>query len=197
MKNATSSLFCDGCDAVIPDIENHWHCYVCDNGDYDLCQLCVDEDIKCPGGGRHLVQRAFANPRADCSRCRQVLMETTRSYRCNICLNEDHRICGECFDEDSCCAAGGHDLIRYQAQIPQIFCNNCGASIPEVEVFSHCEQCSDGNDGDKGSIDLCKKCADDGLTCTGISHVRSRCYFANEELSSRKRCMFIMDEEIR
>ncbi|MCJ1378529.1 hypothetical protein MMC17_001628 [Xylographa soralifera] len=166
MDHLISSIFCDGCDRVIPDSKTHWHCYMCNNGDYDLCQLCIDKNIKCGGPDHHLVQRAFTAQRAHCSECTRVTTDVEPSY---------------------CCKVGS------DAQIPQVFCNVCEVSIPELEVFSHCEQCSDS---DEASFDLCKSCMDSSMQCNESSHILSRRYFTKEVISLKKRYMFIMDERV-
>lgn len=41
--------------------DEHFHCSVCDNGDYDLCPACVDSGIHCPGEGHWMVKRFVKN----------------------------------------------------------------------------------------------------------------------------------------
>lgn len=41
--------------------DEHFHCSVCDNGDYDLCPACVDSGIHCPGDGHWMVKRFVKN----------------------------------------------------------------------------------------------------------------------------------------
>lgn len=48
-------VFCNSCDKGLSDA--HYHCGICDNGDYDLCEACVDNGKLCPGEGHWLIKR--------------------------------------------------------------------------------------------------------------------------------------------
>ncbi len=37
---ANFTICCNNCDSAIPDA--HWHCSVCDDGDFDLCEDCLN-----------------------------------------------------------------------------------------------------------------------------------------------------------
>jgi next-to-BRCA1 protein 1 len=41
------SVYCNHCSNAIPD--EHHHCSTCDDGDYDLCQNCVNKGVTCNG----------------------------------------------------------------------------------------------------------------------------------------------------
>ena len=49
------SVYCNECDAAMPD--GHFHCSICDGGDYDLCERCVASGKLCPGEGHWLIKR--------------------------------------------------------------------------------------------------------------------------------------------
>jgi hypothetical protein len=46
---------CNNCNKSIPDV--HYHCSICDDGDFDLCQACVDFGVLCGGEGHWLIKR--------------------------------------------------------------------------------------------------------------------------------------------
>lgn len=46
---------CNNCGQSIPN--EHYHCSICDSGDYDLCQDCVNRGALCPGQGHWLIKR--------------------------------------------------------------------------------------------------------------------------------------------
>ncbi|KAJ2899520.1 hypothetical protein MKZ38_003014 [Zalerion maritima] len=51
----TFAVCCNKCDATIP--EAHYHCQTCDDGDFDLCQKCVDAGETCRGDDHWLIKR--------------------------------------------------------------------------------------------------------------------------------------------
>lgn len=52
-------VYCNNCNMAMED--EHYHCSICDNGDYDLCQSCVDSGIHCPGSAHWMVKRFVKN----------------------------------------------------------------------------------------------------------------------------------------
>ncbi|EFR02676.1 ZZ type zinc finger domain-containing protein [Nannizzia gypsea CBS 118893] len=48
---------CNLCKAAIPN--EHYHCSVCEDGDYDLCQECIDAGNLCPAGTHWLIKRSL------------------------------------------------------------------------------------------------------------------------------------------
>ena len=53
------SVFCNACDK--PMANEHFHCNICDAGDYDLCETCVNAGIHCRGESHWLVKRFVKN----------------------------------------------------------------------------------------------------------------------------------------
>lgn len=52
-------VYCNECNQPMED--EHFHCSICDNGDYDLCPSCVDQGVHCPGSGHWMVKRFVKN----------------------------------------------------------------------------------------------------------------------------------------
>jgi next-to-BRCA1 protein 1 len=56
--NSPNGAFCIDCNRCGQPIPNeHYHCSICDDGDYDLCQQCVDSGVSCNGDGHWLIKR--------------------------------------------------------------------------------------------------------------------------------------------
>ncbi|KMU88233.1 ZZ type zinc finger domain-containing protein [Coccidioides immitis H538.4] len=53
---ATFYIDCNHCGNSIPNA--HWHCSICEDGDYDLCQRCIDSGLLCPGEDHWLIKRS-------------------------------------------------------------------------------------------------------------------------------------------
>ena len=54
-----TGMFCIDCNHCGRSIPNeHYHCSICENGDYDLCLQCVDSGVSCHGEEDHwLIKR--------------------------------------------------------------------------------------------------------------------------------------------
>jgi next to BRCA1 gene 1 protein len=50
---------CNNCGTSIPD--EHYHCGICDDGDFDLCSYCIAADVTCDGEGHWLIKRRIHN----------------------------------------------------------------------------------------------------------------------------------------
>lgn len=58
----TAGAFCIDCNNCGQSIPNeHYHCSICDGGDYDLCQDCVNRGALCPAEGHWLIKRFVQN----------------------------------------------------------------------------------------------------------------------------------------
>lgn len=49
------SVYCNNCNDSIPDV--HYHCSICDDGDFDLCQSCVGRGVVCGSESHWLIKR--------------------------------------------------------------------------------------------------------------------------------------------
>ena len=56
---AAFTVCCNKCHKTIPDA--HWHCSICDDGDYDLCRDCVSSGHHCGIEGHFLIKRSVEN----------------------------------------------------------------------------------------------------------------------------------------
>ncbi|KAJ5114630.1 Zinc finger ZZ-type [Penicillium alfredii] len=56
--NSPNGMFCIDCNNCGRSIANeHYHCSICERGDYDLCPQCVDAGASCRGDGHWLIKR--------------------------------------------------------------------------------------------------------------------------------------------
>ncbi|KAJ5210335.1 Zinc finger ZZ-type [Penicillium cf. griseofulvum] len=55
---SSNGMFCIDCNHCGRSIANaHYHCSICENGDYDLCLQCVGSGTSCRGEGHWLIKR--------------------------------------------------------------------------------------------------------------------------------------------
>lgn len=53
--NGSFCIDCNNCGRVIST--DHYHCGICDDGDYDLCLACVEAGVTCSGDDHWLLKR--------------------------------------------------------------------------------------------------------------------------------------------
>lgn len=126
-------VYCNNCNNPMED--EHFHCGVCDGGDYDLCPACVDNGIHCPGSGHWMVKRFVKNG--------SVVNSTTQRIPPKIKAEPEETQQGMpgAYTDEKQSVYCEEDLTRT--------CNCCVKSLPEKE-FVTCLSCED--------YDLCMDC---------------------------------------
>ena len=56
---AAFAVVCNSCEKTVPDA--HYHCSTCEDGDFDLCQSCVDQGITCHSDNHWLIKRTVVD----------------------------------------------------------------------------------------------------------------------------------------
>ena len=71
---ASFTICCNSCDSVIPDA--HWHCSICDDGDFDLCQDCVERGCLCDNEEHWLIKRSVEDGKVINSKTETIAPKT-------------------------------------------------------------------------------------------------------------------------
>ncbi|KAK3359083.1 hypothetical protein B0T25DRAFT_449307 [Lasiosphaeria hispida] len=141
------AVCCNSCDKTIP--QSHYHCSTCDDGDFDLCQECVDQGITCYGADHWLIKRFVRNG---------VITNSTTE---RIAPKQKQPKAQSPVEEPT--ASVPTSVTAAPAAVPEriipLFndflyssirtCNCCVQELPEVQ-FVHCTTCDD--------YDLCRAC---------------------------------------
>lgn len=53
------SIDCNNCGNTVPN--EHYHCGICESGDFDLCKPCIDSGVTCHGDEHWLLKRTIFN----------------------------------------------------------------------------------------------------------------------------------------
>ena len=53
------TIDCNHCGSSVPN--EHYHCGICEGGDYDLCKGCIDAGVTCDGNEHWLLKRTIRN----------------------------------------------------------------------------------------------------------------------------------------
>ena len=59
VPSAAFTVCCNKCHATIPNA--HWHCSICDDGDFDLCRECATNGNHCGVEGHYMIKRSIEN----------------------------------------------------------------------------------------------------------------------------------------
>lgn len=129
------AVCCNQCDGQIPDA--HYHCATCDDGDFDLCQSCVDKGATCRGADHWLIKRFIENG--------AIVNSTTEIIRPKPKVTTPVKVPVEIeFAPEN----RNPDLPSYLFSNVRT-CNSCVTDLPE-RFFVHCTVCDD--------FDLCRSC---------------------------------------
>ncbi|KAF1979291.1 hypothetical protein BU23DRAFT_497325 [Bimuria novae-zelandiae CBS 107.79] len=131
-------VYCNNCNMAMED--EHYHCSICDHGDYDLCQPCVDSGIHCPGSGHWMVKRFVKNG--------SVVNSTTERVGPKEQSEQEQDIPGA-FAEEKQPMPELVEVEKPEADEPTRTCNCCVQVLHERE-FVTCTTCED--------YDLCMQC---------------------------------------
>ncbi|KAF8865095.1 hypothetical protein BDZ45DRAFT_701494 [Acephala macrosclerotiorum] len=113
------TVYCNHCDRSIPDV--HYHCGTCEDGDFDLCQSCVDDGVLCQGEDHWLLKRIVKDGKVINSTTETMppkvksvekaisdLQIPVATRTCNSCIQElteeNFVTCTTCPDYDLCIA---------------------------------------------------------------------------------------------
>ncbi|OCK78197.1 hypothetical protein K432DRAFT_406661 [Lepidopterella palustris CBS 459.81] len=124
-------VYCNNCDQ--PMANEHFHCSICDNGDYDLCLGCVESGTHCPGAGHWMVKRFVKNG--------TVVNSTTERIAPKVKTDSEKEMPGAFTEEKK--------PEVYESEQPTRTCNSCVKIFPEKD-FVTCTTCDD--------YDLCMDC---------------------------------------
>ncbi|EME46621.1 hypothetical protein DOTSEDRAFT_70590 [Dothistroma septosporum NZE10] len=134
------SVYCNECDKAMAN--EHFHCGICDGGDYDLCEECVSGGKLCPGEGHWLVKRYIQNGKVISSTTERVQPRKAKVMPAFIKQEPDEMDIPGAFTEEI-------KTLAEDARTPTRTCNSCVIVLPERE-FVTCTTCDD--------FDLCIKC---------------------------------------
>ena len=130
------AVFCNSCDKTIPAA--HYHCSTCDDGDFDLCQDCVNQGISCYNPGHWLIKRSRNNG--------EIVYSVTERIAPKPKTSKIAPKVPEVPEPMPYVAIGGRPAVVAQSKRT---CNCCVVDSAESN-FLHCLQCED--------FDLCGDC---------------------------------------
>lgn len=149
----TFAVCCNNCDANIPDA--HFHCQSCDDGDFDLCQACLDKGVYCYNPDEHwLVKRVVRNGRIISSTTEKISPKS--KSKSNSGPQSPPLVVPVSAPQPTIYHHIAPEVKHAERIIPIPTsyynirtCNCCVQEFPDTQ-FVHCTSCDD--------YDLCKTC---------------------------------------
>ncbi|KAI1112361.1 hypothetical protein F5Y14DRAFT_422435 [Nemania sp. NC0429] len=132
------TVCCNSCDRAVP--EAHFHCSICDEGDFDLCPECVNRGISCYGEGHWLIKRTIVNGDIKCSSTHIAPKSAPKPTPVPPVTAVSNLAAYPLVDLSP---------LDWNVQPSARTCNSCVREFEEAE-FVHCTTCED--------YDLCKSC---------------------------------------
>ena len=133
------SVYCNECDDAM--LDGHFHCSICDGGDYDLCERCVASGKLCPGEGHWLIKRFIKDGKVINSTTERISPRKLLPVK-SAEVEVEKEIPGAFTDDTK--------TLAEEPRAPTRTCNSCVIVLPERE-FVTCTTCED--------FDLCIQCA--------------------------------------
>lgn len=133
------SVYCNECEKAMDDV--HFHCSICDGGDYDLCVECVGQSKHCPGEGHWLIKRFIKDGEVVPSDTERVSPRKSNTLPALVSLEKDMPGAFGILEETK--------TVSEDPRVATRTCNSCVIVLPEHE-FVTCSTCDD--------YDLCFKC---------------------------------------
>ncbi|OBU01305.1 hypothetical protein VE01_00291 [Pseudogymnoascus verrucosus] len=145
------NLICDNCYDEFPKTQTHKHCYICADGNYNLCRGCNADGTSCPGG-HDMVSRELEHDSGDddeeegeeddddeivgtCDFCGCGFIDDTSYFRCILCSDGEFFICIPCRKSGRICITG-HKLSK--PKIPRDTSSN-GTAEETQEKINYCD----------------------------------------------------------
>ncbi|KAJ5469487.1 hypothetical protein N7539_009105 [Penicillium diatomitis] len=153
--SSPNGMFCIDCNHCGRSIANeHYHCSICESGDYDLCPECVEQGTSCRSDSHWLIKRMVVDGIVTNS-----TTETIPPRRPQLSVPEPAAMAQESQPEsqpeiatcpaDSVTASGSTTEAHASLSVEQPICNGCCRDVDESNLV-RCNECED--------YDLCLRC---------------------------------------
>lgn len=109
------SVYCNSCDASMPD--EHYHCNICDDGDYDLCTSCVSGGRHCFNEKHWLIKRSVKDGK--------VLNSTTERVAAQPKAEEEKKMPGAYSEEKAEEKIEEKKIEPQEVEVATRTCNSC------------------------------------------------------------------------
>ncbi|KFX91076.1 hypothetical protein V490_06092 [Pseudogymnoascus sp. VKM F-3557] len=142
------NLVCDSCYDQFPKTQLHQHCYICSNGNYNICQACNAKGRSCPRGHDTVSRQLKEDEKEDqgetesgdpkpiawyCDLCCVPFPDNNLRLHCNTCNNGDFDVCLACRKLGRVCVKG-HKLVKLENQNTEVSPDEANTSTTTIAV---------------------------------------------------------------
>ncbi|EED14113.1 ZZ type zinc finger domain protein [Talaromyces stipitatus ATCC 10500] len=138
---------CNNCGGNIPS--EHYHCSICDDGDYDLCLACVEAGVSCHGEDHWLLKRFVQNGVIVNSVTEIAPKRLSESVATDKPTEEPTPVKEEPRVEEKETVPEPEIKEEQKEVVDERTCNACFRGFSEMTMV-HCDDCDD--------YDLCVSC---------------------------------------
>ena len=118
------TICCNNCDKPIPGA--HWHCSICERGDFDLCQDCVEKGCLCDSEDHWLIKRFVKGGK--------VINSTTETIAPKKATKIEEKAIPGAFTSDS-----KREDIHESLDLSRT-CNSCVGGEITLDLWSHVKE---------------------------------------------------------
>lgn len=135
---AKFAICCNSCDKTAPGV--HYHCSTCEDGDFDLCETCVQRGITCHGSDHWLIKRTTVDG--------QIVTSVTETIAPKPKVKPEEAKT----DPEPTCIIPSLSPILPEPENIKVNTRTCNCCVQERAEFDflHCLTCDD--------YDLCQAC---------------------------------------
>jgi hypothetical protein len=122
-RESLATWVCNRCDSQPLAQDRRYHCAICNNGDYDVCDRCFHAGATCLDPAHHLSEPA---PEPDvaieddvgkgsilpCVACYRSVRYLSELHRCATCHSDNAGLCSSCLRNGIWCSNQAHELTR-------------------------------------------------------------------------------------
>lgn len=122
---ARFAICCNSCEKTTQDV--HYHCSTCDDGDFDLCEACVDLGITCHGSDHWLIKRTRVDGQIVASTTETIAPKPVAKPPTKSATQDEEENLSDLpsFDAKAALSHLQETMAKLQMQLNMRTCNSC------------------------------------------------------------------------
>jgi next-to-BRCA1 protein 1 len=129
------SVYCNNCESAIPD--EHYHCSTCDDGDFDLCQVCVENGVTCKDDDHWMIKRFVKNGKVINSTTETLLRKpkpAASESKTTLVAPEEENVAGPT-RTCNCCIQGNYEQCSISVTSADTLCRTSRGELCHLHLL--------------------------------------------------------------